>query len=51
MIPGDEDDHAPDAAEIFLLMRRDHRVSRNVRAKWFFDHLHHIFDVKVCHLQ
>ncbi|KAI6221740.1 Protein SZT2 [Aphelenchoides besseyi] len=28
-----------DADEVFLLMHGDIRVSRNVRAKWFFDHI------------
>ncbi len=28
-----------DAEEVFLLMRRDFRVSRNVRAWWFFQHI------------
>lgn len=42
---------APDAHEIFLLMRRDYRVSRNIRAKWFFDHLCRVVDVKVCLLR
>lgn len=28
-----------DAEEVFLLMNGNARVSRNVRAQWFFDHL------------
>uniref|UniRef100_A0A914X515 SZT2 n=1 Tax=Plectus sambesii TaxID=2011161 RepID=A0A914X515_9BILA len=34
-----------DAAEVFLLMRRDFRVSRNVRALWYFDHLNRTVQV------
>jgi hypothetical protein len=40
-------DGIPDAHEVFLLMRREFRVSRNVRAKWFFDHLHKTVEVEV----
>jgi hypothetical protein len=31
---GDED-----AEELFLLMNGNTRIPRNIRAKWFFDHL------------
>jgi hypothetical protein len=34
-----------DAEEVFLLMQGKTRVSRNIRAKWFFDHLGQNFKV------
>lgn len=29
-----------EAQHVFILMKRDYRVSRNVRATWYFQHLH-----------
>jgi hypothetical protein len=34
-----DDEDEIDAEEIFLFMHRDFRVSRNVRAHWYFEHL------------
>lgn len=28
-----------EAADVYLLMKEEYRISRNTRAAWFFDHL------------
>lgn len=29
-----------EAGQVFLLMKKDYRISRNVRLAWFLNHLH-----------
>ena len=29
-----------EAGQVFLLMKKDYRISRNVRLAWFLSHLH-----------
>nr|XP_048718493.1 KICSTOR complex protein SZT2 isoform X8 [Caretta caretta] len=31
-----------DAGQVFLLMKKDYRISRNVRLAWFLNHLHQV---------
>ncbi|CAI9736159.1 Hypothetical predicted protein [Octopus vulgaris] len=35
----DGDQSAPEAKEIYLLMKKEYRISRNIRATWYFNHL------------
>ncbi|KAM7161426.1 KICSTOR complex protein SZT2 isoform 2-T2 [Macrochelys suwanniensis] len=34
------DSEVEDAGQVFLLMKKDYRISRNVRLAWFLNHLH-----------
>lgn len=36
-----------EAKEIFLFMDRNVRVSRNVRARWFFEHLDQLIGINI----
>uniref|UniRef100_A0A8C3T1F6 SZT2 subunit of KICSTOR complex n=1 Tax=Chelydra serpentina TaxID=8475 RepID=A0A8C3T1F6_CHESE len=36
----DPDPTVEDAGQVFLLMKKDYRISRNVRLAWFLNHLH-----------
>ncbi|CAH1251154.1 Hypp9011 [Branchiostoma lanceolatum] len=35
-----EQQKVTDAGEVFLLMKKDYRISRNIRSQWFFSNLH-----------
>ncbi|GAB1605816.1 Hypothetical predicted protein [Argonauta hians] len=35
----DGDQCVPEAKEIYLLMKKEYRISRNIRATWYFNHL------------
>nr|XP_032650242.1 KICSTOR complex protein SZT2 isoform X8 [Chelonoidis abingdonii] len=36
------DTEVEDAGQVFLLMKKDYRISRNVRLAWFLNHLHQV---------
>ncbi|XP_044883359.1 KICSTOR complex protein SZT2 isoform X6 [Mauremys mutica] len=36
------DSEVEDAGQVFLLMKKDYRISRNVRLAWFLNHLHQV---------
>ena len=38
-----------EAEQVFLLMRKEYRISRNVRAQWYFNHLDHVIQVPKRH--
>jgi hypothetical protein len=33
------------AEHLFLLMKKDYRISRNARAEWYFNHLNHTVQI------
>ncbi|XP_078582766.1 KICSTOR complex protein SZT2-like isoform X1 [Branchiostoma floridae x Branchiostoma japonicum] len=40
-----EQQKVTDAGEVFLLMKKDYRISRNIRSQWFFSNLHRTVQV------
>ncbi|XP_078662697.1 KICSTOR complex protein SZT2-like isoform X1 [Branchiostoma floridae x Branchiostoma belcheri] len=40
-----EEQKVLDAGEVFLLMKKDYRISRNIRSQWFFSNLHRTVQV------
>ena len=38
-----------EAEQVFLLMRKEYRISRNVRAQWYFNHLDQVIQVPKRH--
>lgn len=34
-----------EAEHLFLLMKKDYRISRNARAEWYFNHLNHTIQI------
>ncbi|XP_077980912.1 KICSTOR complex protein SZT2-like isoform X2 [Glandiceps talaboti] len=42
----EEDCELLDAGEVYLLMKKEYRISRNIRASWFFAHLNNAIHIK-----
>ncbi|XP_039179309.1 KICSTOR complex protein SZT2 isoform X6 [Crotalus tigris] len=40
--PGQPETEIEEAGQVFLLMKKDYRISRNVRLAWFLGHLHQV---------
>ena len=38
-----------EAEQVYLLMRKEYRISRNVRAQWYFNHLDQLITVPKRH--
>ncbi|XP_047735528.1 KICSTOR complex protein SZT2-like [Hyalella azteca] len=48
-LPGDNDDGKElEAAHVYLLLKKDLRISRNVRAEWYLEHLNTVIRVPRC---